>query len=113
MCRAMASSSACPSRRPSQSVRGRAADGNAPALAPAQDVDRLVLEQLVRLEEVLDLHPAMRSYLVEPLDVLLVRIADRDAQDLEVEALLVAHLEASDGPGPEMAAGEGGFVDQD
>ena len=45
-------------------------------VAPADDVDRLVLERLVRLEEVLDLDEPMGSHLVEPLDVLLVRVAD-------------------------------------
>ena len=34
-----------------------------------------------------------------------------DAQDLEVEALLVAHLEAADRAGPDVAAGEGRLVD--
>ena len=38
-------------------------------------------------------------------------IAERDAQDLEVEALLVAHLEAADRPRPDVAAGERGLVD--
>ncbi len=80
-------------------------------IAPADDIDRLVLERLVRVEEVLDLDEAMGADLLEPLDVLLVGVADRDAQDLEVEALLVAHLEAADRARPDMAAGEGGLVD--
>ena len=53
----------------------------------------------------------MRADLVEPLDVLLVGVPEGDAQDLEVEALLVAHLEAADGPRPDVAPGEGGLVD--
>ena len=81
------------------------------AIAPAEDLDGLVLERLVRLEEVLDLDQSMRPDLVETLDVLLVGIADGDAQDLEVEALLVVHLEAADRAGPDVAAGEGRLVD--
>ena len=81
------------------------------ALAPADDVDVLVLERLVGLEEVLDLDEAVRPDLVEPLDVLLMRVADGDAQDLEVEALLVAHLEPADRAGPDVAAGERRLVD--
>src|SRR5947209_7000114 len=61
----------------------------------------------------LDFDQPMRTNLVEALDVLLVRIPDGDAQDLEVEALLVPHLEAADRTRPEVAAREGGFVDQD
>ena len=75
------------------------------------DLDGLVLERLVGLEEVLDLDQAVRPDLVEPLDVLLVGIADGDAQDLEVEALLVAHLEPADRARPDVAAGEGRLVD--
>ena len=80
-------------------------------VAPAEDLDRLVLERLVGIEEVLDLDEPVRADLVEPLDVLLVRVAERDAQDLEVEALLVAHLEPADRPGPDVAAGERRLVD--
>ena len=75
------------------------------------DLDGLVLERLVGLEEVLDLDQAVRPDLVEALDVLLVGVAEGDAQDLEVEALLVAHLEAADRPRPDVAAGEGRLVD--
>ena len=59
----------------------------------------------------LDLDQAVRPDLVEPLDVLLVGVTDGDAQDLEVEALLVAHLEPADRPRPDVAAGEGRLVD--
>ena len=38
-------------------------------------------------------------------------VAEGDAQDLEVEALLVAHLEAADRARPDVAAGERGLVD--
>ena len=41
----------------------------------------------------------------------LVGVAERDAQHLEVEALLVAHLEPADRPGPDVTAGEGRLVD--
>ena len=41
----------------------------------------------------------------------LVGIAERDAQDLEVEAVLVAHLEPADRPAPDVAAGERRLVD--
>ena len=46
-----------------------------------------------------------------PLDVLLMGVADRHAQHLEVEALLVVHLEPADRAGPDVAAGEGRLVD--
>ena len=82
-------------------------------VAPADDLGVLVLEQLVRLEEVLDLDEPVRPDLVEPFDVGLVRIGDGDAEDLEVLALLVAHLEAADRPGPDVAAGERRLVDQE
>ena len=81
------------------------------ALAPAEHLDGLVLERLVGLEEVLDLDEPVRPDLLEPLDVLLVGVAEGDAQDLEVEALLVAHLEAADRARPDVAAGEGRLVD--
>ena len=80
-------------------------------IAPADDIDRLVLERLVGLEEVLDLDEPMRPDLLEALDVLLVGVAEGDAQDLEVEALLVAHLEPADRPRPDVAAGERRLVD--
>src|SRR4051812_21842265 len=70
-------------------------------VAPAHHVNGLVLEQLVRVEEVLDLDQAMRPDLLEPFDVLLVRIPDGDAQGLEVEPLLVPHLEPADRPRPD------------
>ena len=60
----------------------------------------------------LDLDEPVRPDLLEPLDVGLVRVADRDAQDLEVEALLVAHLEAADRARPDVAAGERRLVDE-
>ena len=59
----------------------------------------------------LDLDQPVRPDLLEALDVLLVGVADGDAQDLEVEALLVAHLEPADRAGPDVAAGEGRLVD--
>ena len=59
----------------------------------------------------LDLDQPVRPDLLEALDVLLVGVADGDAQDLEVEALLVAHLEPADRARPDVAAGEGRLVD--
>src|SRR5262249_27112916 len=82
-------------------------------LPPADDVDLLALEELVGLEEVLDLDQPVRPDLVEALDVLLVRVADGHAQHLEVETLLVAHLEAADRARPDVAAGERGLVDHE
>ena len=82
-------------------------------VAPADDVDRLVLERLVGLEEMLDLDEAVRADLLEPLDVLLVGVAQGDAQHLEVEALLVAHLEPADRARPHVAAGERRLVDDE
>ena len=81
------------------------------AISPAQDLDRLVLEDLVRVEEVLDLDQAVRANLLQALDVLLVRIADGHAEHFEVEAHLVPHLEPADGACPDVAAGEGRLVD--
>ena len=82
-------------------------------VAPAEDLGLLGLEELVRVEEVADLDQPMGPDLVEPLDVGLVGIADRDAQDLEVRTVLVAHLEAADRPAPDPAAGERRLVDQE
>src|SRR6185369_16752970 len=81
------------------------------AAPPAEDVDALVLEELVCLEEVLDLHEPMGPHLVEAVDVGLVRIGLGDAQDLVVGALLVTHLEDPDRAGPDVAAGERRLVD--
>ena len=78
---------------------------------PAHHVDGLVLECLVGLEEVLDLDEPVRPNLFKTLDVLLVGVADGDAQDLEIEALLVAHLEPADRARPDVAARERGLVD--
>ncbi len=51
--------------------------------------------------------------LVEVHHMLLVRIAEGNAQDLEIEAFFVAHLEPTDRSGPDVAAGERGLVDQE
>ena len=61
----------------------------------------------------LDLDEPVRADLVQPLDVGLVRIGDRHAEDLEVEALVVAHLEAADRAGPDAAARERRLVDEE
>jgi hypothetical protein len=55
----------------------------------------------------------MRADLLKSLDVRLVRIGEGDAQGLEVEPLLVAHLEPADRPRPDVAAGEGRLVDDE
>jgi hypothetical protein len=55
----------------------------------------------------------MRPDLLEPLDVLLVRVADRDAQDLEVEALLVRISRPPIGLRPDVTAGERRLVDDE
>ena len=81
-------------------------------LAPADHVGGLLLEQLVGLEEVLDLDQPVGPDLGQAGDVRLVGVADGDAQDLEIEALLVAHLEAADGSAPDVTTGEGRLVDQ-
>ena len=81
---------------------------------PADDVGLLVLEQLVRVEEVLDLDEPVGPDLVEVARrAAWWGSADRDAQDLEVLALVVAHLEAADRAGPDAAAREGRLVDQE
>ena len=40
------------------------------------------------------------------------RVGDRHAQDLEVDALLVAHLEHADRASPDVAAREGPLIDE-
>ena len=82
-------------------------------LTPADHVDGLVLEELVRVEEVLDLDEPMGPHLLQPLDVRLVRVALGDAQDLVVGALLVAHLEHANRARPDVAAGERRLVDDE
>jgi hypothetical protein len=62
---------------------------------------------------VLDLHEPMRPDLLETLDMLLVRIGHGHAQDLEVEPLVVAHLQPADRPSPDAAAWERRLVDQE
>ena len=81
-------------------------------VVPADHIDRLVLEQLVGAEEVLDLDQPMGPDLGQLLDVRLVRVADRDAQDLVVDTLVIAHLEGADGACPDVAAGERRLVDE-
>ena len=100
--------------RPATSPGRRRAPARARAASrqPTTSVS-FVLEQLVGVEEVLDLDEPVRPDLVEVLDVGLVGIGDGDAQDLEVLALVVAHLEAADRAGPDAAAGEGRLVDQE
>src|SRR6266571_432601 len=73
------------------------------AVAPAHHRDALVLEELVRLEEVLDLAGQVRRHLVEGLDVLEERIGHRHAQDLVVRALVVGHGQTADRTAPNMA----------
>jgi nitroreductase len=80
---------------------------------PAVDLNLLVLEELVRGEEVLDLSKAMWRDLVETLGVLPEWIGDGDAEHLEVVTLVVAHAKAADRPRPHAAAGERGLGQQD
>jgi hypothetical protein len=61
---------------------------------------------------VLDLDEPVRPDLVELLDMLLLGIGNRDTQDLEIVAFLVAHFEATDRSGGHVATGERRLVDQ-
>ena len=81
-------------------------------IVPAQHLGLLRLEELVGVEEVADLHETVWLDLIQALDVALVRITHGHAQDLEVLAFVVAHLEAADRSCPDMAARERRFVDQ-
>jgi hypothetical protein len=58
------------------------------------------------LKKLLDLDEAMLAGLLEPLDVLLVRCqrGTHRKHTLEVEALLVAHLEPADRARPDVAS---------
>src|SRR5437867_2400147 len=82
-------------------------------IVPAQHLGLLRLEELVGVEEVADLHETVWLDLIQALDVALVRITHGHAQDLEVLAFVVAHLEAADRSCPDMAARERRFVDQE
>jgi len=61
---------------------------------------------------VVDLQPVELGYVLELLQVLLPRVAGRDADDLVVAALLVGHPEHADRAAADQAAGEGGLLHQ-
>src|SRR5829696_9166692 len=61
-------------------------------VAPAEGLDRLVLELLVDAEEVLDLAQQVRRDLVDPVDVVPVGVGQGDDQQLLVRALVVGHV---------------------
>lgn len=70
------------------------------------------LQVLVDLEEVLDLQALEFGDVVDVFEVLHARIARRHAQDLGVVTLFVDHLEHSDDPRRDEAAGESRLLEQ-
>src|SRR5262249_19479007 len=98
----------------SADLRGRrlARDGDAGlrlgAIAEDTCDDRaLLVEVLVDLEEVLDLVTELRRDVVDVRQPPPDRVAQRDADDLLVRALLVGHVKDADRPDADAAAGEG------
>src|SRR5215204_1765841 len=82
-------------------------------VAPAEGLDRLVLELLVDGEEVLDLPQQVGRDLVDLVDVVPVGVGQGDDQQLLVRALVVGHVEHADDAGLDLAAGEGRLAQQD
>src|SRR3712207_2188422 len=76
------------------------------ARVPAVDLDDLPLGRLVDGEEVGDLVAQGHREVVEALDVVPVGIRDRDAEDLVVLGVLVAHAEQRHRLDLDQAAGE-------
>ena len=60
----------------------------------------------------LDLAQLVRRHLAQGVHVVVRGVRERDAQDLEVEALLVPHPEHAHRAGPDVAAGERRLVDE-
>src|SRR3954453_9406911 len=63
---------------------------------PAVDLDALLLEVLVDAEEVRDLVTQLLGEILELLEGVPVRIAERHGEDLVVDALVVAHAKQRD-----------------
>src|SRR5690242_2406606 len=83
------------------------------AVGPGRVPDALArLQLLVHGEEVMDRQPVELGYVLELAQVLLPRVAGRDADDLVVTALLVRHPEHPDRAAADQAAGERGLLDQ-
>src|SRR6185436_4223740 len=80
---------------------------------PAVDLDDLPLRRLVDGEEVRDLVAQAHGEVVEALDVAPVRVRERDAEDLVVLRVLVAHAEQRDRLDLDEAAGERRLGDDD
>src|SRR3954451_25496364 len=73
---------------------------------PPVDLDALLLEVLVDAEEVRDLVAQLLGEVLEPGQRVPVRVAQRDGEDLVVDALVVAHPEQRDRLDDDPAAGE-------
>src|SRR6476469_1307912 len=73
---------------------------------PAVDLDALLLEVLVDAEEVRDLVAQLLGEVLERVERVPVRVAQRDGEDLVVDALVVAHPEERDGLDDDPAARE-------
>src|SRR4029453_17199948 len=81
-------------------------------VAPAVDVDRLVLELFLDGEEGANFPKRVRGGRGDPVDVVPVGIGQGDDQQLLVRALVVGHVEHADDAGLDLAAGEGRLAQQ-
>src|SRR4051794_2701203 len=73
---------------------------------PAVDLDALLLEVLVDAEEVRDLVAQLLGEVLELLERVPVRVAQRHGEDLVVDALVVAHAKQGDRLDDDPAARE-------
>src|SRR4051812_40976299 len=80
---------------------------------PAVDLDLLLLEVLVDAEEVRDLVAHLLGEILELLERVPVRVAQRYGEDLVVDALVVAHAKQRDRLHHDPAARERGLADAD
>src|SRR3954465_402089 len=86
-----------PSLRAGHALPGRAdLVERIPTGVPAVDLDALLLEVLVDAEEVRDLVAHLLGEVVERVERVPVRVAQRDGQHLVADALVVAHPEQGD-----------------
>src|SRR5690606_21905655 len=92
---------------------GDGAVGDLPVL-PAADVGALArFQALVDVEEVGDLVADALVDVAQVADLRVAHVRGRDAEDLRVGAALVEHPEHADAADGDLAAGEGGLLQQD
>src|SRR4051812_1046343 len=80
---------------------------------PAVDLHALLLEVLVDAEEMRDLVAQLLREVLEPVERVPVRVAERHREHLVVDALVVAHAEQRDRLDHDPAAGERRLADAD